>query len=78
MSQALRVIIIGGGFWQVRAAPALKSESVDVTLIDPRNYHLFETLLYQIATGSLSPGHKEVAVNGGASEIKGDRVSVAQ
>lgn len=77
MSQALRVIVLGGGFGGLRAAQALKSESGDVTLIDRRNYHLFQPLLYQIAT-SLSPGHKEVAVNGGASEIKADRVSVAQ
>lgn len=59
MSKSLRVIIIGGGFGRGRAAQALKSESVDVILIDPRNYHLFQPLLYQIATGCLSPGHKE-------------------
>ena len=78
MSKALRVIIIGGGFGRGRAAQAPKSESVDVTLIDPRNYHLIQPLLYQIATGSLSPEQKEVAVNRSASEIKGERVGVAQ
>ena len=78
MSQALRVIVLGSGFGGLRAAQALKSESGDVTLIDRRNYHLSQPLLYQIPTSSLSPGHKEVAVNGGASEINGDRVSVAQ
>ena len=50
------VVIVGGGFGGVRAAQALKSAPVDVTLIDRRNYHLFQPLLYQVATGSLSPG----------------------
>lgn len=45
MNQALRVIIIGGGFGRLHAARALKSESVDVTLIDRRNHHLFQPLL---------------------------------
>src|SRR5712671_887943 len=49
-----RVVIIGGGFGGLRAARALKSAPVDVTLIDRRNYHLFQPLLYQVATGSLS------------------------
>jgi len=50
------VVIVGGGFGGLRAAQALKSARVDVTLIDRRNYHLFQPLLYQVATGSLSPG----------------------
>jgi NADH:quinone reductase (non-electrogenic) len=50
------VVIVGGGFGGLRAAQGLKSAPVDVTLIDRRNYHLFQPLLYQVATGSLSPG----------------------
>jgi NADH:quinone reductase (non-electrogenic) len=50
------VIIVGGGFGGLRAAQALKSELVDVTLIDRRNYHLFQPLLYEVAIGLLSPG----------------------
>jgi NADH:ubiquinone reductase (H+-translocating) len=50
------VVIVGGGFGGLRAAQALRSARVDVTLIDRRNYHLFQPLLYQVATGSLSPG----------------------
>ena len=50
------MIIVGGGFGGLRAAQSLKSDLVDVTLIDRRNYHLFQPLLYQVATGSLSPG----------------------
>src|SRR5262250_757533 len=56
MSERAKVIIIGGGFGGLSAAQSLKSKRVDVTLIDRRNYHLFQPLLYQVATGSLSPG----------------------
>jgi NADH dehydrogenase len=55
MSNDHRVIIIGGGFGGLRAAQALERAPVDVTLIDRRNFHLFQPLLYQVATGSLSP-----------------------
>jgi NADH dehydrogenase len=51
-----RVVIIGGGFGGLYAAQALKNVDVDVTLIDRRNFHLFQPLLYQVATGALSPG----------------------
>jgi len=50
-----RVIILGGGFGGLYAARALCPAPVDITLIDRRNYHLFQPLLYQMATGSLSP-----------------------
>jgi NADH dehydrogenase len=56
MNHEHRVIIIGGGFGGLRAARALEAAPVDVTLIDRRNFHLFQPLLYQVATGSLSPG----------------------
>ncbi|HHP7231097.1 MAG TPA: NAD(P)/FAD-dependent oxidoreductase [Xenococcaceae cyanobacterium] len=49
------VIIIGGGFAGLYAAKTLKNAPVKVTLIDKRNFHLFQPLLYQVATGSLSP-----------------------
>src|SRR3954469_3988797 len=51
-----QVVIIGGGFGGLRAARALKSAPVDVTLIDRRNHHIFQPLLYQVATGSLAEG----------------------
>jgi NADH dehydrogenase len=51
-----RVIIVGGGFAGLYAAQSLGNEPVDVTLIDRRNFHLFQPLLYQVATGGLSPG----------------------
>ena len=56
MSNPWKVVIGGGGFGGLYAAQQLKSDRVDVTLIDRRNYHLFQPLLYQVATGSLAPG----------------------
>jgi NADH dehydrogenase len=50
------VVIIGGGFGGLDAARALKDAPVRVTLLDRHNYHLFQPLLYQVATASLSPG----------------------
>jgi NADH dehydrogenase len=51
----LHVVIIGAGFAGLSAAKALAKASVQVTLIDRRNYHLFQPLLYQVATAGLSP-----------------------
>ncbi|HYL37969.1 MAG TPA: NAD(P)/FAD-dependent oxidoreductase [Bryobacteraceae bacterium] len=51
-----RVVILGGGFGGLYAAKALKKAPVQVTVLDRRNFHLFQPLLYQVATGSLSPG----------------------
>ncbi len=51
-----RVVIVGGGFGGLYAARALKRAPVSVTLIDRRNFHLFQPLLYQVATGGLAPG----------------------
>jgi NADH dehydrogenase len=50
------VVIIGGGLGGLYAAQTLKNAPVKVTLIDKRNFHLFQPLLYQVATGGLSPG----------------------
>src|SRR5271154_7360203 len=52
-----RVVILGGGFAGLSAALRLKHAPVQVTLIDRCNYHLFQPLLYQVATGSLSPAN---------------------
>src|SRR4029079_13641011 len=51
-----RVVIVGGGFGGLYAAQALRRAPVHVTLVDRRNFHLFQPLLYQVATGGLSPG----------------------
>ena len=50
-----RVVIVGAGFGGLEAAKALSKAAVDVTIIDRHNYHLFQPLLYQVATASLSP-----------------------
>jgi NADH dehydrogenase len=50
-----RVVIVGAGFGGLEAAKALAKAAVDVTIVDRHNYHLFQPLLYQVATASLSP-----------------------
>src|SRR5215467_913215 len=49
-----KVVIVGGGFGGLYAARALKRAPVDITLLDRRNYHLFQPLLYQVATAALN------------------------
>jgi NADH dehydrogenase len=56
METGHRVVILGGGFGGLYAAKALKKAPVQVTVLDRRNFHLFQPLLYQVATGALSPG----------------------
>ena len=51
-----RVVVIGGGFGGLQAAKHLATAPVDLTIIDRRNFHLFQPLTYQVATGALSPG----------------------
>ena len=57
MTERQRVVIVGGGFAGLNAARALRRADVQVTLVDRRNFHLFQPLLYQVATGGLSPGN---------------------
>src|SRR5712691_2272020 len=78
VSKRWRIIIVGGGFGGLRAAQALKSASVEVTLIDRRNYHLFQPLLYQVATGSLSPGEIAAPLRGVLSRQKNTRVLLGE
>jgi NADH:ubiquinone reductase (H+-translocating) len=56
MAAKQRILILGGGFAGLVAAQTLRRADADITLIDKRNFHLFQPLLYQVATGSLSPG----------------------
>jgi NADH dehydrogenase len=74
MSDRPRVIIVGGGFGGLCAARALKRAPVDVTLIDKRNFHLFQPLLYQVATGSLSPGEIASPLRSALGRQKNTRV----
>jgi NADH:quinone reductase (non-electrogenic) len=57
MAHPHRVVIIGGGFGGLAVARSLKHAPVEVTLLDRCNYHLFQPLLYQVATGVLSPAN---------------------
>jgi NADH:ubiquinone reductase (H+-translocating) len=74
VSRPWRVVIVGGGFGGLHAAQTLKSPLVDVTLIDRRNYHLFQPLLYQVATGSLSPGQISAPLRSVLRKQKNTRV----
>jgi NADH dehydrogenase len=53
---AHRVVVIGGGFGGLQATRGLRRAGVDITLVDRRNFHLFQPLSYQVATGALAPG----------------------
>src|SRR5438046_7558984 len=55
-----RVVVVGGGFGGLQAVRELRPAAVDVTLVDRQNFHLFQPLAYQVATGALSPA--EIAV----------------
>src|SRR5438034_8160562 len=57
MQKRPHVVIVGGGFGGLYAARALRKAPVEVTLVDRRNFHLFQPLLYQVATGALSPAN---------------------
>jgi NADH:ubiquinone reductase (H+-translocating) len=70
MPQKHRVMILGGGFAGLNAAQKLARAPVEVTLIDRRNFHLFQPLLYQVATGSLSPGEICAPLRGVLSKQK--------
>lgn len=66
------VVIVGGGFGGLKAAKVLSQypELVDVTLIDKRNYHLFQPLLYQVATAGLSPANIAMPIRNVLSDAK--------
>src|SRR6201996_1690896 len=69
-----RVLIVGGGFAGIAAARALKRANVEITLIDRRNHHIFQPLLYQVATAVLSPA--EIAAPIRQLEAKQKNLSV--
>ena len=52
-----KVVVVGGGFAGLEAVKKLKGENVDVTLVDRSNHHLFQPLLYQVATAGLTPAN---------------------
>jgi NADH dehydrogenase len=74
VSKPWKVVIGGGGFGGLRAAQNLRMDLLQVTLVDRRNYHLFQPLLYQVATGSLSTGEIASPLRGVLSGQKNTRV----
>lgn len=75
---APHVVIVGGGFGGLHAARRLGNAPVRVTLVDRRNYHLFQPLLYQVATGGLSPGDIASPLRGILSPYRNIRVLLAE
>jgi len=73
-----RVVIVGAGFGGLYAAKALKHAPVALTVIDRRNFHLFQPLLYQVATGGLSPGEIASPVRHVLSRQRNTRVELAE
>ena len=73
-----RVVILGGGFGGMLTAQKLKRAPVEITLIDRRNFHLFQPLLYQVATGSLSPGEIAAPLRGVLSRQKNTQVLMGE
>ena len=71
------VVIVGGGFGGLHAARALQRAPVEVTLVDRRNFHLFQPLLYQVATGVLSPANIASPLRAVLRKQKNTRVLLA-
>ena len=72
-----RIVIIGAGFGGLNAAKGLAHADADITVIDRRNFHLFQPLLYQVATGALSPGEIAAPVRNVLHRQKNTRVLMA-
>lgn len=72
------VVIIGGGFGGLYTAKNLANANVNVTLIDKRNFHLFQPLLYQVATGTLSPGDISSPLRAVFSKSKNTKVLLGE
>ena len=72
-----RVVIVGGGFGGLSAAKALAHSPFDITLVDRNNYHLFQPLLYQVATAGLSPADIASPIRGILRDQKNAKVILA-
>ena len=72
------VVIVGGGFGGLAAARALRKAPVTVTLLDRRNHHLFQPLLYQVATAALNPSEIAYPIRGALAKQANARVLLAE
>ncbi|MGL6073978.1 MAG: NAD(P)/FAD-dependent oxidoreductase [Fimbriiglobus sp.] len=75
---AHRIVVIGGGFAGLYCARGLRRSPVEVTLIDRRNFHLFQPLLYQVATGGLSPANIAAPLRSAFAHQKNVRTLLAE
>lgn len=73
-----KVVVVGGGFGGLYVAKNLAKADVDVTLIDKRNFHLFQPLLYQVATGTLSPADISSPLRSVLSKSKNTKVLLGE
>ena len=73
-----QIFIVGGGFAGIEVAKSLAGAPVDVTLVDRRNYHLFQPLLYQVATATLSPAEIAAPIRSVVRDVKNCRVLLAK
>src|ERR1700754_331824 len=73
-----QVVIVGGGFGGLEVAKSLANEPVDVLLLDKHNYHTFQPLLYQVATGSLEAGSIAFSLRKNFDDQKNFRFRVAE
>ncbi|TLY42158.1 MAG: NAD(P)/FAD-dependent oxidoreductase [Nitrospirae bacterium] len=78
MTQQRHIVIVGAGFGGLRAARALKHADVRITVIDRRNYHLFQPLLYEVATAGLSPNDIAYPIRAVLRRQKNTRVFLAE
>jgi NADH dehydrogenase len=78
MTASHHVVIVGGGFGGLYAAKSLKRAPVQVTLLDRRNFHLFQPLLYQVATGGLSPANIAAPLRAVLKRQRNARVLLAE
>ncbi|HLR30920.1 MAG TPA: NAD(P)/FAD-dependent oxidoreductase, partial [Fodinibius sp.] len=74
MADRKHVVIVGGGFAGISVAKKLKKAEVDLTIVDSNNHHLFQPLLYQVATAALSPGDIATPIRAILGQRKGLRV----
>ena len=75
---AIKVIIVGGGFGGISVAKQLTNPDFEITLIDRTNHHLFQPLLYQVATAALSPGDIAIPIRAVFSKRKNLRVILGE
>ena len=73
----MKVVIVGGGFGGLNAAKGLRRAAVEVTVLDRRNHHLFQPMLYQVATAGLSPAHIAAPIRSVLSQQKNAEVVLA-